>query len=103
MRWPPLRRLLKVWAIAACAVMALAVVPWWHGASLNAGPPVCPAEVVRCCDVGSGMASTASPAQLLHLGLQIWPEDVAQAGDRLREMQPAAVRYSGGPSWRRAP
>ena len=103
MRWTLAQHLLRALVLPGCAAMALATVPWWHGAPLRAQPPACPAEVVRCCDVGAGMAATASPTHLPRLGLQIWPEDVAQASDRLREMQPTAVRYSGGPSWRRAP
>ena len=82
--------------------IALAALAWWYGAPVQAGPPACPTEVVQCCDVGAGTAQTAPPPQLPRLGLQIWPEDVVQASDRLRELQPAAVRYSGGPSWRRA-
>ncbi len=83
-------------------VAALAIVPW-HVSPAHAEPPACPTEVVKCCEVGPGTTPKASSAQLLHLGLQIWPEDVVEAGDRLRDLQPAAVRYSGGPSWRRAP
>jgi hypothetical protein len=108
MRWAPvyrpwLRRLLRRWAFPGCAAAALAVGPWWHGTPARAGPPACPAEVVKCCEVGTGLAPKASPVQLPHLGLQIWPEDVAEAGDRLRELRPAALRYAAGPSWRRAP
>src|SRR5262245_36244962 len=102
MRWTLVRRLLRTLVLPGYAATALAVVSWWHGAPVRAEPPSCPAEVVRCCDVGASTARTAPPAQLPRLGLQIWPEDVARASDRLRELQPAAVRYSGGPSWRRA-
>lgn len=108
MRWSPvhwrsLRCLLRTWALPRGTAAALAIVPWWLGTPAHAEPPACPAEIVKCCAAGPGLAAKASAEQLLHLGLQIWPEDVAEAADRLRELQPAALRYSGGPSWRRAP
>lgn len=93
-RLAPAARRLPGYVVAALAIVS------WHVSPAHAEPPACPAEVVKCCEIGAG---TAPPTQLLRLGLQIWPEDVAEAGDRLRELQPAAVRYSGGPSWRRAP
>lgn len=96
------RRLFRAWVLPGYVVAALAIVSW-HVSPAHAEPPACPAEVVKCCEVSPGSAPKASSAQLLHLGLQIWPEDVVEASDRLRELQPAAVRYSGGPSWRRAP
>ena len=93
----PMARGLPGYVVAALAIVL------WHGAPAHAEPPACPAEVVKCCEIVPGAAPRASSAQSLRLGLQIWPEDVAEASDRLRELQPAAVRYSGGPSWRRAP
>ena len=103
MRLALVRRLLGTWALPGYVVVALAIMSWWHGTPAHAEPPACPAEVVKCCEVGVGVASQASPPQLFRFGLQIWPEDVAEASDRLHALQPAAVRYSGGPSWRRAP
>lgn len=103
MRLALVRRLLGTWALPGYVAAALAIISWWHGTPAHAEPPACPAEVVKCCEVGVGVASQASPPQLFRFGLQIWPEDVAEASDRLHALQPAAVRYSGGPSWRRAP
>ncbi len=103
MRLALVRHLLGTWILPGYAVAALAIMSWWHGTPARAEPPACPAEVVKCCEVGDGVALQASPPQLFRFGLQIWPEDVAEASDRLRALQPAAVRYSGGPSWRRAP
>ena len=91
-RWSPCGR-----SLAALA-MALFLL---HVAPVQAEPPACPAEVVTCCDI-SGVSSSA-PDRRLQMGLQIWLENADAVARRLRELRPTAVRYSGGPNWRRAP
>lgn len=79
-------------AAAAIALVFLQV------ASTRAEPPACPAKVVTCCDVAS--VASSAPDQRLQMGLQIWLENAGVVATRLRDLRPAAVRYSGGPNWR---
>ena len=81
------------------AAAALILLP---GVSALAEPPACPAEVVKCCDVSRVAASPVE--HRLQLGLQIWVEgNMDTTIGRLQEIQPAALRYSTGPNWRRTP
>jgi len=82
-------------SLAAVAIALLQI------ASARAQAPACPAEVVTCCDVAR--VASAAPDQRLQMGLQIWLENTNVVAARLRELRPAALRYSGGPKWRQAP
>jgi len=83
------------------SLAALAITLSLLMASARAQLPACPADVVTCCDLPNVEPTTAD--RRLQLGLQIWLENVEVAAARLRDLQPAALRYSGGPSWQRTP
>lgn len=96
MKWPERVALHRARPRVLAAVLScLAVAP------ALARAPACPAEIVRCC--AERPAAGAEPKQDAAFGVQIWPEDVVRSGPALASLQPAAIRYSAGPSWRRLP
>jgi hypothetical protein len=84
-------------------LLLLSVMAGLHPAAVTSlsGAEACSARSLRCCEVD--LAPSARRAAPLGLGLQVWPEDVTREPDDLLAMRPAAIRYSGGPSWQRTP
>ncbi|TXL69898.1 hypothetical protein FHP25_36930 [Vineibacter terrae] len=78
-----------------------ALVALVQGGAAHAQPPACPTKVVTCCDVTAALPGQTEGA--LQLGLQVWPEDAQNVVPRVHELRPVALRYGGGPSWRRMP